>query len=151
VLEKADLEVDDIDLIVPHQANVRIIDSAAKKLGIESEKFFVNVENVGNTSAASIPIALCEAVEKGRLKPNDNLVFIGFGGGLTWSSAVVKWDVTVPKDYPILDGRQWRRARYIYARLRARIRQTRRSLGAWIGGSPTPEARLKDADRKRRK
>ena len=148
VLDKAGMTTDEVDLIVPHQANVRIIDSAAKKLGVDSSKFFVNVKDVGNTSAASIPIALCDAVESGRLKPNDTLVFVGFGGGLTWASALVKWEVTPPKDGQPFTGSQWRRTRYIYARTRARVRQWRRSTEAWLRGSPTPDARLKDADKK---
>ena len=81
------------------------------------EKFYLNLHRAGNTSAASIPIALCDAVEDGRLQPDMNLVFVGFGGGLTWASAVVKWDVT---PLPISRReREWKRARYIYARWQA--------------------------------
>jgi len=147
VLRRATMDLDQIDLIVPHQANTRIIETAAKKLKIPADKFFMNVENSANTSAASIPIALCDAVDKGLLKPDDNIVFVGFGGGLTWASAVVKWDVT-PPEISIVD-RQWRRARYIAARSRSRFRQWGRLVGARLAGSPTPEARLKDAEKKK--
>lgn len=143
VLQKAGMTMADISLIVPHQANTRIIESAAKRLKIDEGKFYVNVDRTGNTSAASIPIALCEAVEKGLLGPDDNVVFVGFGGGLTWASAVVKWDVTPPQVRRL--DREWKRARYIYARSRSKTRRWRRQLGAYLGGSPTPDARLKDA------
>lgn len=96
-VEKAGLTMDDIDLIVPHQANTRIIETAAKRLKIPVERFYMNVHAVGNTSAASIPIALCDAVQDGRLRPDDNVVFVGFGGGLTWASSVIKWHVTPPE------------------------------------------------------
>jgi len=140
VLRKAGLTVDDVALIVPHQANIRIIESAAKRLKIPPEKFYVNLDRVGNTSAASIPIALCEAIDAGRLQPDDNVVFVGFGGGLTWAASVVKWDVT-PQEVSLLD-REWRRARYIAARSRSRVRQIGRRIGARLAGSPTPDARL---------
>lgn len=146
VLQKAELTMDDVSLIVPHQANTRIIDSAAKRLKIDPEKFYVNVSSTGNTSAASIPLALCEAIEDGHLKPDDNVVFVGFGGGLTWAASVVKWDVT-PPDIPRLD-KEWKRARYIAARGRSKARRWRRQVGAFLGGSPTPDARLKDAGRR---
>jgi len=90
VLEKAGLSIDDVDMIVPHQANIRIIDGAVKRLGIDSEKVFVNIEKYGNMSSACIPIALCEAIEQGKIKKGDTVVLVGFGGGLTWGSAVIK-------------------------------------------------------------
>ncbi|MBI2940224.1 MAG: ketoacyl-ACP synthase III [Chloroflexi bacterium] len=93
VIKQAGLEPDEIDLIIPHQANVRIIQAAAKSLGLPMEKFFVNVDRYGNTSAASIPIALCEAIEQGRVKPGDKLLFVGFGAGLTWAASVFEWGV----------------------------------------------------------
>jgi 3-oxoacyl-[acyl-carrier-protein] synthase-3 len=87
----ANLTRDDIHLVVPHQANVRIIESLAKRLEIPPERVFVNIERYGNTSAASIPIALYEAVEQGRLHPGDNVLLTAFGGGLSWASAVLRW------------------------------------------------------------
>jgi 3-oxoacyl-[acyl-carrier-protein] synthase-3 len=145
-LEKAGLTLDDVALIIPHQANTRIIDSAAKRLKVSPDKFYMNVQTAGNTSAASIPIALCEAVEDGLLAPNDNVVFVGFGGGLTWGASVVKWAVT-PPEAPRPD-REWKRIWYIAARGRSRWMRLRRKVGAYIAGSPTPDARLKDASRK---
>lgn len=144
-LEKADLTLDDVALIVPHQANKRIIESAAKRLKISTDRFYLNVSRAGNTSAASIPMALCDAVNEGRLKPDDNVVFVGFGGGLTWAASVVKWDV-IPKDMTRV-GREWRRARYVAARSRASVIKLGRRVGAKILGSPTPDATLRDADK----
>lgn len=146
VLESAELTLDDVALIIPHQANVRIVESAAKRLRISPDRFFVNLNRAGNTSAASIPIALCDAIDAGRLQPDDNVVFVGFGGGLTWAASVVKWDVT-PPEVSLVD-REWRRARYIAARGRSRFRKFRRRLGARLAGSPTPNARMRDANRK---
>jgi len=90
-LERAGLTIDDIALIVPHQANIRIIDAAAKRLEIPREKWVTNIHAYGNTSAASIPMALNEAVETGRVQRGDNIVLVGFGAGLTWGATVVKW------------------------------------------------------------
>jgi 3-oxoacyl-[acyl-carrier-protein] synthase-3 len=90
-LKNAGLSTQDVDLLVPHQANIRIIDAAAKRLELPSEKVFVNLEKYGNTSAASIPIALYEAREAGKIKPGDTVAIIGFGGGLTWASCIMKW------------------------------------------------------------
>ena len=146
VVKKAELTLGDIDLIIPHQANSRIIDHVAKKMKIPREKFFSNVDRTGNTSAASIPIALCDAVEKGLLRPDNNVIFVGFGGGLTWASVALKWDVT-PPEISLLD-REWKRTRYIMARSRSRLRKLGRNVGAKFGGSPTPDARLIDAEKK---
>ena len=82
--------VNDIALIVPHQANVRIIEGATKRLKCDKNKVFTNLDKYGNMSAASIPIALCEAFEEGRLKEGDLFALVGFGGGLTWGSALVR-------------------------------------------------------------
>ncbi len=83
--------VEDIHLVIPHQANKRIIDAVAKKLNLPEEKVFVNVMKYGNTSAASIPIALDEAVQKKRIKKNDIILLTAFGAGFTWGSALIKW------------------------------------------------------------
>ena len=90
-VEKGALSLDDISLIIPHQANHRIIESAAKKLKLPMDRFFINLHKYGNTSTASIPIATCEAVEEGKLKPGDYVVFVGFGAGLTWGAALMQW------------------------------------------------------------
>ncbi|MGI4789568.1 MAG: beta-ketoacyl-ACP synthase III [Janthinobacterium lividum] len=81
----------DIDFLVPHQANIRIIDKAAERMGLPREKVIVNLDRHGNTSAASIPLALDEAVKSGRIQPGHLLVFVGFGAGLTWGANVVRW------------------------------------------------------------
>lgn len=91
VLEQANLTISDIDLLIPHQANVRIIESSAKKLGLPMEKIMVNIDRYGNTSSASIPLALAEALELERIKEGDNIVLVGFGSGLTFGAVVMKW------------------------------------------------------------
>ncbi|HOF40400.1 MAG TPA: beta-ketoacyl-ACP synthase III [Candidatus Hydrogenedentes bacterium] len=90
-LESARLRLDDVDLFVPHQANARIIGAAAKRLGLPEEKVVLNLERVANTTSASIPLALHEAVVKGRVKDGDLLLLAGFGAGLTWGAAVIRW------------------------------------------------------------
>ena len=90
-LEMANLTTADIDYLVPHQANIRIIQSAAKRVGMPMDKVVVNVDKYGNTSAASIPIALDEAVKGGKVKKGDTIAMVGFGGGLTWAASIVKW------------------------------------------------------------
>ncbi|MCU0494555.1 MAG: ketoacyl-ACP synthase III [Chloroflexaceae bacterium] len=91
VLAEAGLTPDAVSLVVPHQANVRIIEATAKRLELPMERVFVNLDRYGNTSAASVPIALCEAVETGRLRDGDHVLLTAFGGGLTWASGVVRW------------------------------------------------------------
>lgn len=90
VLAKANATLDEIKYIVPHQANSRIVEVVAKKLGLSMEKFYLNLQNFGNTSAASIPIALAEMIDKKLLKKGDKIILTGFGGGLTWGSILVK-------------------------------------------------------------
>src|ERR1043166_5200543 len=80
-----------IDLLIPHQANIRIIEATAKHAGMPMDKVYVNVDRFGNTSAASIAIALDEAVKSGRLKPGMTVMFCAFGAGFTWGSMVVRW------------------------------------------------------------
>ncbi len=97
-VSKAGLTFADINMMIPHQANVRIIDAAARRLDLDREKVWVNLDRYGNTSAASIPIALCEAQASGRLHDGDNVVFVAFGGGLAWAAGVVRWGVAgVPR------------------------------------------------------
>ncbi len=91
VVEKAGLSLDDVDLLIPHQANVRIIDATARRLKLPPEQVFINIASYGNTSAATIPIALAEALDEGRIRPGANIVFAAFGGGLTWAAAVLRW------------------------------------------------------------
>jgi len=91
VLANTGINIDELELIVPHQANMRIINSAAKRLGFPAEKFVINLDKYGNTSAASVGLALGEAVEKGMIKKGDNIALVGFGAGLTYASCVMKW------------------------------------------------------------
>jgi 3-oxoacyl-[acyl-carrier-protein] synthase-3 len=91
VLERAGCTLEDIALFVPHQANERIIRAAARSLNLPAEKIYINLDRYGNTSAASIPIALAEAAELGRLKPGDLVLMVGFGAGLTWAAGLVRW------------------------------------------------------------
>ncbi len=91
VIAKAGLSLDDVDMLVPHQANVRIIDATARRVKLDPEKVFVNIHAYGNTSAATIPIALTEALEMRRIQPGDNILFAAFGGGLTWGAALFTW------------------------------------------------------------
>ena len=91
LLDKNGYTIEDIDLIIPHQANVRIVEAAAKRLGIPKEKFFMNIDKYANTSAATIPIALHEAVQQNRIKKGDKIILIGFGGGLTWGAVLYEW------------------------------------------------------------
>jgi 3-oxoacyl-[acyl-carrier-protein] synthase-3 len=91
VLKESELTTEQIDVVIPHQANIRIIQTLCDLSGIPQEKAFVNIHKYGNTSAATVPIALCEALEQGRVKPGDNLLLAAFGAGLTWGAAVLKW------------------------------------------------------------
>ena len=126
--ERAGVALNEIDLLIPHQANIRIIKSASKYLKISEDKVFTNLEKYGNTSAASIPLALCEALEQGRIKDKDKLVMIGFGGGLTWGATVVEWGLPVT-----YKPRQWwyrslRWMVYRWAKLRSWYIRTARQL-----------------------
>ena len=91
VVEKAGLKPEDVDLVVPHQANNRIIEALSNRLNIGMDRFKINLDRYGNTSAASIPIALDEAYRNGRIHPGDNILMVAFGGGLTWASAFIHW------------------------------------------------------------
>jgi 3-oxoacyl-[acyl-carrier-protein] synthase-3 len=91
VMEQCGVTIDDVDVYVPHQANMRIIDHATKKLGVPSEKVVINVDRFGNTSSGSIPLALADAAEDGRLKPGKLVLMTGMGAGLTWGSALIRW------------------------------------------------------------
>jgi len=91
VIDDAGINASDISLIIPHQANIRIIDAIAKRLKADKSKVYINIENYGNTSAASIPLALDEANRAGRIKEGDYVLMVAFGGGLIWGSALVRW------------------------------------------------------------
>jgi 3-oxoacyl-[acyl-carrier-protein] synthase-3 len=128
-IKKAGWKVDDVDLIIPHQANLRIIEAAARGLHLPMERFAVNVNKYGNTSTASIPIATVEAIEEGRLQSGDNLVFVGFGAGLTWGALTTQW--TGPAEPP----KRLRLSRYRrLARARSLLRRIWRRLEGLIWG-----------------
>jgi 3-oxoacyl-[acyl-carrier-protein] synthase-3 len=96
-LNKIGMNTRQVDLLIPHQANLRIIDAVAKRAGVPMERVFVNVQRYGNMSAATVPVALCEALEEGRVRPGALLLMPGFGGGLTFTAHVVRWsERTVP-------------------------------------------------------
>jgi 3-oxoacyl-[acyl-carrier-protein] synthase-3 len=91
VLKDVGLSIDDVNLVVPHQANKRILDALAKRVGIDEDRVFVNVHKYGNTSAGTIPVALAESLEEGRIKPGDYVLSASFGAGLTWGAALIRW------------------------------------------------------------
>lgn len=92
-IHKAGLELSDVDLLIPHQANFRIIDAAARRLELPMDKVWVNLDKYGNTSAGSVPMALAEAADAGALKEGDNVVLVAFGAGLAWAAGLVRWGV----------------------------------------------------------
>jgi 3-oxoacyl-[acyl-carrier-protein] synthase-3 len=136
VLEEAGLSLADVDLLIPHQANQRIIEAAARALGLPPEGVYSNLERYGNTSAASIPIALSEAAEGGRIQPGDLVVCVGFGAGLTWGAAAIRW--TRPQPAPAPRWRRiLRRLHYDLAVLRSWLRRLLRWLAAlWTRDVP---------------
>lgn len=132
VIQKANLSIEDIQYIIPHQANQRIIETAAKNLNLPLEKVISNIHRYGNTSTASIPIATCEAIQEGKLKAGDRVVFVGFGAGLTWGAVLAQWTGPLPtkkRVYP-------RRYRW-FARLRSRFLRWWRRLEGLLWGKNT--------------
>lgn len=130
----AGLTMDDVTVIVPHQANQRIIQSAARNLKLDADMFVSNLDRYGNTSAASIPIALTEAVQEGRIKPDDYVVFVGFGGGLTWAAMVVQWGVpgTPARKPNRFISQQRRRFSYTLARWRSAVTRVSRRFSGFF-------------------
>ncbi|HEX9674984.1 MAG TPA: beta-ketoacyl-ACP synthase III [Anaerolineales bacterium] len=130
VVEQAGMSLEDIDLVIPHQANKRIIEAAARGLKLPLDRFALNIDRYGNTSTASIPIAFCEAFEQGRTRAGDRLVLVGFGGGLTWGALTLQ--LTEPERVvtPVERRRWWVFA--VLARLRSVLRRVGRRLESWI-------------------
>jgi 3-oxoacyl-[acyl-carrier-protein] synthase-3 len=127
-LKSAHMTMDDIELFIPHQSNARLIQQACAALHIPLEKAFINVDRYSNTSTAALPLAICDAVEAGRLRPGDHVLFATFGAGLTWAGAVLQWAVPAPiKPLPVWH-RAWHAVRRGLAALRSRwLRLVRRS------------------------
>ncbi len=135
VIGRSGLSTDDIDLLIPHQANERIIEVAAKQLGMPMDKVFVNIARYGNTSAASIPIALCEAMDQGRCQLGDTIVMVGFGAGLTWASAVVQLGVKEEAGMAV----RWLPTTQV-KRAQNRVKVAARTLGLKAGAMLSPLA-----------
>jgi len=111
-LDAAGLTIDQVQWIIPHQANIRIIQAAARGLKLPMDRFIVNLERYGNTSTASIPIAMVEAIECGKIKPGEKLVMVGFGGGLTWGALAAEWTGPIPSKRHVYPKQYRRLARF---------------------------------------
>jgi len=127
--QKSGWKTEEINLVVPHQANYRIIDAAARGLKLPMENIMVNVDRYGNTSTASIPIATVEAVQMGRLRPGDKVVFVGFGAGLTWGALAAEWSGPLPSQHYITA--EWYKP---WARVRSAFRRIWRALEELLFG-----------------
>lgn len=132
-VERAGWTLAQIDLLIPHQANLRIIDSAAKALNLSADKVFVNLERYGNTSAASIPIAMCEAIDAGKLKPGDHVVMVGFGAGLTWASCAIDWTAAKPGAAAMRQRAATGRLRFAWAGLKSITTRLARNVDTVVG------------------
>ena len=148
VVERAGLTLDDIELFIPHQANLRIIRAGARTLGVDESRIFVNLDKYGNTSSASIPLALCEAVESGRLRSGDHLVLIGFGAGLAWAAAAVQWGPPPAPRKRTLPEQAIRVVIYPFALVRSRILRAWYRLESRLLRSPKPTSIDKDGKKK---
>jgi 3-oxoacyl-[acyl-carrier-protein] synthase-3 len=146
VTANAGLKLEDVDLFIPHQANLRIIQAAARSLKLPEDRFFVNLQYYGNTSAASVPIAMCEAVEQGRLKPGDTVCLVAFGAGLTWSAALVEWSAPKPLHESTRLERAYHQLMYVGAGIRSKFLRGARRVESTVAGPPLP--RRIDADKK---
>lgn len=143
---KADIEIEDLALVVPHQANQRIMDQLANQLKLPPEKVYSNVARYGNTSAATIPIAMCEAIEEGRVKAGDYVALVGFGGGLTWASMILKWEAVESSYSKWMEVR--RRVIYWYAVRRRAILRFWLRLAEFFGKRPRPSAAIEAVQRR---
>ena len=132
-VDKAGLDLDEIELVIPHQANQRIIESAARGLRMPMDRFMLNVDHYGNTSTASIPLAFCDAMDRGRIQNGDHLVLVGFGAGLTWGALAMQW--FEPEEKPSRLLKRKRRLVIWYSRLRSWIRRVVRKIEGLIWGT----------------
>ena len=149
--QAAGITMNDVKLIVPHQANARILQSAARALKLDETRFMTNLDRYGNTSAASIPMALCDAIAQGRVQDGDYVAFVGFGGGLSWASMVMRWGT--PAAGAGTAGRfNWQRRRLSYATASGRtwfgrgLRRMRRAMAGLLPGSRSRLQREHDED-----
>jgi 3-oxoacyl-[acyl-carrier-protein] synthase-3 len=138
-VEQAGLQIDEIDLVIPHQANKRIIETAARGLRMPMDRFMLNVNRYGNTSTASIPLAFNEAMDRGRIRDGDHLVLVGFGAGLTWGAMTLQWFEPVEK--PTRRVQRRRRFIRIYSRIRSFFRRTLRKIEGLIWGARNRRSR----------
>jgi 3-oxoacyl-[acyl-carrier-protein] synthase-3 len=130
-------EIDDVDWVIPHQANVRIIEAAARGLKMPLDKFIVNLDQYGNTSTASIPIAAFEALESGKFEDGDKLVLVGFGSGLTWGALTLEW---VLPERKISRVTRWRRSSLVLlARIRSFLLRIYRKIEGLIWGTSSKD------------
>ena len=149
--QAAGITMNDVKLIVPHQANARILQSAARALKVDETRFMTNLDRYGNTSAASIPMALCDAIAQGRVQDGDYVAFVGFGGGLSWASMVMRWGT--PAAGAGTAGRfNWQRRRLSYATASGRtwfgrgLRRMRRAMAGLLPGNRSRLQREHDED-----
>jgi 3-oxoacyl-[acyl-carrier-protein] synthase-3 len=133
VILSVGIKLEDVNWIIPHQANLRIIEAAARGLKLPIQKFVINLDRYGNTSTASIPIAICEAIKDGRLKEGDKFVMVGFGAGLTWGATVAQWTGVLESDQEI-------RPNYfrVFARTRSFLRRLWLKIEGIIWGRNNP-------------
>ena len=151
VIVDGGLSIDDVALIIPHQANDRIIEVARRRLDVPPEKMMISIGHYGNTSAASIPLALVDAVEENRLRSGDNVVFAGFGAGLTWASAAWQWEPQEPASIPVLDWPVRERLARPVARARTALWSARVSVLTKVEPLLLPLYTFAGRRRKRRK
>lgn len=131
-LQKANIPLTELDMLVPHQANARIIDYAAKALNLPPEKVVKNLDRYGNTSSASIPLALVEAIEDKRVNPGDHLVFVGFGGGLSWGACALEWTEPTIKRATTPQRAAQSRLRYQWAHVKSLGHRVLRRVDAGV-------------------
>jgi 3-oxoacyl-[acyl-carrier-protein] synthase-3 len=137
--EASGWEVEDIDIVIPHQANQRIIESAARGLRLPMDKFVVNLERYGNTSTASIPLAMVEALNEGRIQDGAKIVLVGFGAGLTWGALSMQW---VEPKARVSEIQRRRRGLYTWlARVRSFLRRVQRRIEGLIWGTSSKGGR----------
>ncbi len=139
VVQKAGWRLNDVALVIPHQANIRIIAAAIRRLNLPANRFFVNIDRYGNTSSASIPIALCEALAAGRIHTGDRVILVGFGAGLTWAAAALEWGIPVPAKRRPWPLRWVATVWYFLAGLRSIVRRTERHAYDRVMGPESAE------------